>query len=639
MRITPTLTALLTRSEGSARDFLQTLSTGQRLQGKVVDVPAGGTARLQIGLIELLARSDARLTAGQSLELEVKQLKPLPELKILNPPPARTDPERVLQQALPKQLPIREVMRELQRLIDPAATRSPPESTPPNRGGDSATGQLSPAPRGGKESPGAGAPRTQPAATPRGSAVPGYDATPTPLRAPGPTPSTASTPNPLSGDPATRAGRAPSPSQAPPAKPAPASDSVRPTTTGRTQAPTFERAETPLGNQPPAGRSPGPSTALPSSPATIGSSLSPDARPAVARLPQDVLTAVRQLLGAATPLERLDGGQVQRQLHESGLFLERRLAQGVVPKADTKLDLLRLMQLLLASRDRPPPSGTESAPGRPARSGEPNPPPAGQTAPAAAQVVPAPNASATNPIAGLTEQLLRLLTGAGRRGGSGTTAHGVSTPGVEGPPQPARGDAPPEPKLKAEQLLRALQNEQDTRTGKSETLRPGEPSTAHGGPQRALVDRLLQLVEGGLARIQTHQGATLARGEDGQQIWQFELPLARGPNREEVMVRLEREAEGKTPAAPPRWTATLRFAFDSLGSIEARLLLEGERLSSTFWCERAATEQRFAGRLPELEKGLRKVGLEIGRLSAVQGTPPDPLDLPKPPAGLLDTRV
>jgi hypothetical protein len=337
---------------------------------------------------------------------------------------------------------------------------------------------------------------------------------------------------------------------------------------------------------------------------------------------------------------------VQQQFKESGLFLEQQFAAGVVPKTDNKLDMLRLIQLLVAARgqavtqasarpDTADPARVTSAPRpgtiAPPVSHLPESPLPGQPSSSI------PGLTGGSVTGGITEQLLRLLTGAGRR--SSTASSSSTTPSTANAQQP-NATAPADPKLKAEQLLQNLQAGKENRTGPSEAARGGDASTHPvSGTQRALTERLLQLVEGGLARVQTHQAATLAQADDGRQIWQFELPLARAEERDEVLVRLERELVKQGSAEQSRWTATLRFAFDKLGSVEARLMLEGDRLSSTFWCEQAGTEQRFARRMPELEQGLQKVGLEIGRLTAVQGMPPNPLDLPKPPTGMLDTHV
>lgn len=707
MKINPTLTALPTRSEGPVRDFLQTLSPGQVLQGKVVDLPESGTARLQIGLIELLARTKTQLSPGQTLELEVKQLKPLPELKILNPPPDRPPRDLVLQQSLPKQIPVREMVRELQRLLSPASDSSgsparaptrtaataaavPPQARPDtlprapagqvtlpasHRSGDGPSVRLDPSPptaatlagsstaaprpiaaatvHAPTAPPAAGGVTTgQSAATPAATGTsPGLPPAATEAATGKATPASRPLLSPGSDRPAAAPGAAlaPPPSAKPSTPTAPGPGAAKPINAIASN-PGESPARPTATVRPPASQPPS-TASLPEPPRYTGQPVTEHRAPPTPfeQLPKPVQLAVVRLLRPAPQAPQISAIQVKQQLSESGLFLEQQFARGAIPTHDNKLDMLRLLQLLTTSRNQsgseaiPPRSRPEVTPGSPAPPGT-RPSPAPLHLPELQPPAPLTQVGAPPPVnltGSLTEQLLRLLTGAGRRAGTNSRSAPGPTTGAPAPAtQTASAANPVDPRLKAEYLLQTMQPEKGPRPGSREAARGSE--AANNPPvaaQRALTDRLLQLVEGGLARIQTHQAATLTQAEDGRQIWQFELPLNRGQERDEVLVRLEQEQVRRSGAEQSRWTATLRFAFDNLGSVEARLMLEGERLSSTFWCERADTERRFAGRFSELENGLHKVGLEIGRLTAVQGTPPNPLDLPKPPAGMLDTHV
>lgn len=629
MKITPTITAVSTPSPGQAREFLQRLTPGQLLQGRVVDLPAPGTARLQIGLIELLARTDAALSKGQSLELEVKRVSPPPELKILNPTRERPAADRILKEALPKQIPIRELTRELQRLVRHVGLAQNAQASKRTEV-DSPISAKRQLPVEVPRHPAVG--RSLPHVT-TGRGVDGglrpnaATTAPTGDRVAESTTATAGSVRPTS-----PAAVASGPRTGPETTPLhPAVDrSAAAALAARTGA-----GPTP---SPQASSADGPSRSPPL-PATGGD----PAAPLPDAIPKPLRGAIERLLRPAPQPHQLDGRQVEQRLRESGLYLEQQFSKGIVPASDQKLDLLRLLQILVTARRQAAPTTAQARDTvDPTRSTPPSNDPGMRTLPLPTSPPPSlPDRTQASNAGGLTELLLRLLTGTGRKRATASTMDRPSVTG-DGPLASnarARGGSV-EAQGAAKPPVQGAPADKDSRSGERDGRIPNEPPGSRAAAaQRVLSDRLLQLVEGGLARIQTHQAAALQRAEDGQPLWQFELPLTRNAERDEVLVRFQRERATGAGAEGARWTAVLRFEFDTLGSVEARLMLQGERLSSTFWCERTEAERRFAGSLPVLERGLQRVGLEAGRLTAVQGVPPDSLDLPKPPSGLLDTRV
>jgi hypothetical protein len=209
----------------------------------------------------------------------------------------------------------------------------------------------------------------------------------------------------------------------------------------------------------------------------------------------------------------------------------------------------------------------------------------------------------------------------------------------------ARGETPARDlKLDLLRLLRLLQPAAEQPGLPRSRAEVPPPPAGKEPPARApaALQQLLRLVEGAVSRLQTQQAASLPADQPGpRQVWQFELPLLPGQQPQAVLVRIERDAAeaADRPEQPPRWTVTLRFDFVSTGRIEARLSLAGEQVSSTFWCERADTDRRLGAGLPHLEDALRAAGLEVGRLASVLGAAPQPLELPRPAAGLLDAHA
>ena len=155
----------------------------------------------------------------------------------------------------------------------------------------------------------------------------------------------------------------------------------------------------------------------------------------------------------------------------------------------------------------------------------------------------------------------------------------------------------------------------------------------------ALLHRLIRLIEGSISRIQLQQAAALP-AEDGQrQAWQLELPIQLPGETHELMLRIEREATRDHAAGAPSWAVNLAFEFDTIGSLQCRVALSGERVSATFWSDQATTHARLERRLPVLREALEAQGLEVVHIAGVLGEPPEPLLRIPMPDVLLDERA
>ena len=198
-------------------------------------------------------------------------------------------------------------------------------------------------------------------------------------------------------------------------------------------------------------------------------------------------------------------------------------------------------------------------------------------------------------------------------------------------------------KLELMHLMRSLQTllaAQPAAKPDSAPPTPGQMHLAPGGITDRLLERLIHLLNGALARIHTHQAISLARDLPDRSVWQFDLPLLANGQHDQVLLRVERENHRELPhrgrREGARWSATLRFDFASTGWIQANLRMQNERVSSTFWCERASTGQRIGAQLPRLEKAMVNAGLQVDALTARHGSPPEPPGLPKLGDALID---
>lgn len=145
----------------------------------------------------------------------------------------------------------------------------------------------------------------------------------------------------------------------------------------------------------------------------------------------------------------------------------------------------------------------------------------------------------------------------------------------------------------------------------------------------AELDELLQLATGVIARLQTHQLASLAQTQvlpDGYYLstWQTEIPWRDGERLGAVQVRFQEERpppDAHGDAHDSLWKVELAFDLAPLGPLQVRAQLASGRLSSEFWAEKGATAMLIDTELPHLRERLLAAGFVVGDLSSRQGRP------------------
>jgi hypothetical protein len=190
------------------------------------------------------------------------------------------------------------------------------------------------------------------------------------------------------------------------------------------------------------------------------------------------------------------------------------------------------------------------------------------------------------------------------------------------------------------QLLARLRSEGATR---QESLRPPPGGTEAAARRDAggdsLLARLTRLIEASVSRIQLQQAATLPAEESPRQAWQIDLPIQLPDEAHDTMLRIEREDGSEDTDGASTWAVNLAFQFDSIGTLQTRIALAGERVSVTFWSEQDNTHQRVEQRLPNLKEAFEAQGLEVVHLAGVLGAPSEPLIRVPMPESLLDERA
>ncbi len=175
--------------------------------------------------------------------------------------------------------------------------------------------------------------------------------------------------------------------------------------------------------------------------------------------------------------------------------------------------------------------------------------------------------------------------------------------------------------------------------GGNPALAGHEAQVVRQGADDGLISRMIRLVEASIARIQLQQAGALPVDEQQRQAWQIDLPIKLPDETHETRLRIERERREDNDGAKAPWAVNLAFEFDTIGTLQCRIGLAGDRVSATFWSERALTHNKVEAGLPDLQTAFEAQGLEVVHLAGVLGDPPEPMIHIPRPDGLVDERA
>jgi hypothetical protein len=290
-----------------------------------------------------------------------------------------------------------------------------------------------------------------------------------------------------------------------------------------------------------------------------------EAAPRWGQLAREILSSLPQAKDVARP----EG--LRQALRDSGVFFESRVSQAALahtpfPSQDLKAGLLRLAGLLA----RTPPTAVTPGPGGGTAAGSP---------PATVRAETGPAVDRARPQTPATPQ----------------------PEAISAAPPPQRGTPPrPQPSLPASLL-------------------------GLGAPEKVAAEMRGQ-VEGTIARVQLQQLSSLPAEDGTRLVWSAELPVRDSERVDLWALRIEEEEPAREPGDSARWSVSLAFDLQDLGPVHARVVLQGERISTSFWVEQPATAAIFEAHKESLRASLEEAGLAVGNILCVQGNPPKPDD-------------
>lgn len=176
----------------------------------------------------------------------------------------------------------------------------------------------------------------------------------------------------------------------------------------------------------------------------------------------------------------------------------------------------------------------------------------------------------------------------------------------------------------ARQVLGALGQRPERQPGLSFPL----PSQRLDGLENPSLQTLLKLAAGAVARVQSHQLASLVQSQasaDTQPatVLQMEIPVRDLPTPVQLRLRSEDNGAGKRPGSQRQrqWKIDLAFDMEPLGPLHIRATLQHTKIDGQLWAERPATAELIQRELGELRRTLSEAGLEIGEFDCHRGAP------------------
>ncbi len=184
-------------------------------------------------------------------------------------------------------------------------------------------------------------------------------------------------------------------------------------------------------------------------------------------------------------------------------------------------------------------------------------------------------------------------------------------------------------KLNLMRLFQLIQSQitQQTQTGARPNI-SAERQDASPGLGVRLFEGLLKQLDATLARIQTHQLASLPQDDTTRQTWQFELPILHGHKVDAWQIHIGKERASQAESHEEVWNLSLHVDLQPLGPMRIQLALQGDAISTTIWTEQATTSELVKTHLKTLRQAFERAGLEVKKLESYRSRIEEPALLP-----------
>lgn len=166
-------------------------------------------------------------------------------------------------------------------------------------------------------------------------------------------------------------------------------------------------------------------------------------------------------------------------------------------------------------------------------------------------------------------------------------------------------------------------------------------------PLDKVINVLANQVDGALARLQLNQIASISLAKDHPLEWLFELPICRDSEIDILTLRIEESKEKRskeknrqshTVEHVNHWVATLAVDIDTLGPLQAKIIVCAQQVTVDLWVEQPQAVGLFNSTFNLLTASLKQDGMTPMRLACHLGAMPKSTH-PKNHSTLLSIRA
>ena len=141
--------------------------------------------------------------------------------------------------------------------------------------------------------------------------------------------------------------------------------------------------------------------------------------------------------------------------------------------------------------------------------------------------------------------------------------------------------------------------------------------------QEQVIDKLLRLTEGTIAKLQTQQLQQQQLNDTQKPSWIFELPIRNDTSLDSLIIYINKDNSNKHSEYLSPWKLIIKLSIETLGDIQANVSLRGNKLSVTFWLDNPETSKLFSNNAKRLEAKINKTGLISELIKCRCDTPPN----------------
>ena len=135
------------------------------------------------------------------------------------------------------------------------------------------------------------------------------------------------------------------------------------------------------------------------------------------------------------------------------------------------------------------------------------------------------------------------------------------------------------------------------------------------------IPELLNSVRGALARLGLLQVITAENFNNGEFMWQLEVPVKHSDGIEIVSMTIEKERSDRREQDASRWVVNLALDLPRLGPVLIRISVFGQGVSTCFFSDSASTRSIIEQAFETLRSKLAQHGVDSLKLSCQQGSP------------------